>query len=409
MPLESATYIADLTATNPDGLDQRSTADDHLRLIKAVLKATFPNANGAINATVAQMNYLVGVTSAIQTQLDSKLASASYTAADVLAKLLTVDGAASGLDADLLDGQSSAYYTDIVSRLGYTPLNAASYTAADVLAKLLTVDGTASGLDADLLDGQSSAYYTDIVSRLGYTPLNASSYTAADVLAKLLTVDGTASGLDADLLDGQSSAYYTDIVSRLGYTPLNASSYTAADVLAKLLTVDGAASGLDADLLDGQSSAYYLAASSYTAADVLAKLLTVDGAASGLDADLLDGQSSAYYQNADNLNAGTIPDARISSTWAYRSLLQDGGAAWVNGKCRVVTAGVTLDDADVTADYIYNLYNNSASSITLTQGTGVTLRKAGTATTGNLTINAYGMVTIWCRTGTEAIASGSIA
>lgn len=44
-------------------------------------------------------------------ELDSeKLATASYTAADVLAKLLTVDGAGSGLDADLLDGQSSAYY-----------------------------------------------------------------------------------------------------------------------------------------------------------------------------------------------------------------------------------------------------------------------------------------------------------
>lgn len=38
------------------------------------------------------------------------------------------DGAGSGLDADLLDGQSSAYYTDITGRLGYTPLNAAGGT-----------------------------------------------------------------------------------------------------------------------------------------------------------------------------------------------------------------------------------------------------------------------------------------
>jgi hypothetical protein len=44
-------------------------------------------------------------------ELDSeKLASASYTAADVLAKLLTVDGSGSGLDADLLDGNSSAAF-----------------------------------------------------------------------------------------------------------------------------------------------------------------------------------------------------------------------------------------------------------------------------------------------------------
>jgi hypothetical protein len=38
-------------------------------------------------------------------------------------------------------------------------LNSSAYTAADVLAKLVTVDGTGSNLDADLLDGQSGAYY----------------------------------------------------------------------------------------------------------------------------------------------------------------------------------------------------------------------------------------------------------
>jgi len=39
---------------------------------------------------------------------------------------------------------------------------AATYTAADVLAKLLTVDGSGSGLDADLLDGNSSAAFQPI-------------------------------------------------------------------------------------------------------------------------------------------------------------------------------------------------------------------------------------------------------
>lgn len=40
-----------------------------------------------------------------------------------------------------------------------------------------------------------------------------------------------------------------------------------------------------------------------------------DGAGSGLDADLLDGQHGSYYQNADNLNAGTVPVARLSGTY----------------------------------------------------------------------------------------------
>lgn len=44
----------------------------------------------------------------LDTALNSKLNSALYTAADVLAKLLTVDGASSGLDADTLDGKQLA-------------------------------------------------------------------------------------------------------------------------------------------------------------------------------------------------------------------------------------------------------------------------------------------------------------
>lgn len=38
------------------------------------------------------------------------------------------DGAGSGLDADMLDGHDSGYFTDIVSRLGFTPFNAAGGT-----------------------------------------------------------------------------------------------------------------------------------------------------------------------------------------------------------------------------------------------------------------------------------------
>ncbi|AKE44764.1 tail fiber protein [Sinorhizobium phage phiM9] len=40
-----------------------------------------------------------------------------------------------------------------------------------------------------------------------------------------------------------------------------------------------------------------------------------DGAGSGLDADLFDGQDSAYYRNIGNMNAGTLPDARLSGAY----------------------------------------------------------------------------------------------
>lgn len=46
MPLENASTIAQLDSTWPLGLDSSSRGDDHLRLLKAVLKAQFPGADG---------------------------------------------------------------------------------------------------------------------------------------------------------------------------------------------------------------------------------------------------------------------------------------------------------------------------------------------------------------------------
>lgn len=56
MPLEAATYISDLVSTNPAVADASNQGDDHIRLVKAVVKATFPNVNGAVTMTPAQLN-----------------------------------------------------------------------------------------------------------------------------------------------------------------------------------------------------------------------------------------------------------------------------------------------------------------------------------------------------------------
>lgn len=47
MALEAASWIDDLVITNPPGGDTKRQGDDHLRLIKTVLKACFPNATKA--------------------------------------------------------------------------------------------------------------------------------------------------------------------------------------------------------------------------------------------------------------------------------------------------------------------------------------------------------------------------
>jgi heme O synthase-like polyprenyltransferase len=72
MALETATFINGLVVTNPTATDPKSQGDDHLRLIKSVIKNTFTAITGAIVATHTELNFVQGVTSAIQTQLNAK-------------------------------------------------------------------------------------------------------------------------------------------------------------------------------------------------------------------------------------------------------------------------------------------------------------------------------------------------
>lgn len=59
MPLESGTTISALDSSNPAATDGLSQADDHIRLVKAVLKATFPNWTGVLTASHTQVDAVV--------------------------------------------------------------------------------------------------------------------------------------------------------------------------------------------------------------------------------------------------------------------------------------------------------------------------------------------------------------
>lgn len=71
MALETSTYIVGLNLNNPDGSDQRSTADDHIRLLKAVLKRTFPLMDGAASLSHTQLMFLGDLSASVQFQLNT--------------------------------------------------------------------------------------------------------------------------------------------------------------------------------------------------------------------------------------------------------------------------------------------------------------------------------------------------
>lgn len=104
---EVRTLIGAVTASDISGFASTTYVDDEIAAVIAVAPAALDTLNELAAAIGDDADYAGTVT----TLLSNKLNSTAYTAADVLAKLLTVDGAGSGLDADKLDGQSSAYYS----------------------------------------------------------------------------------------------------------------------------------------------------------------------------------------------------------------------------------------------------------------------------------------------------------
>ena len=68
-----------------------------------------------------------------------------------------------------------------------------------------------------------------------------------------------------------------------------------------------------------------------------------DGSGSGLDADLLDGNEGSYYRNANNLNAGTVPAARLGSGSSITTKFLRGDNTWqtVSGGSGTVTSVAT--------------------------------------------------------------------
>lgn len=96
---------------------------------------------------------------------------------------------------------------------------------------------------------------------------------------------------------------------------------------------------------------------------------------------------------------GVLSAARANSVPVNTSAL-------ASGECFVTAAPLTLASG-LAAGTTLMIYNDSAASIAITQGAGVTLRVAGTTLTGNRTLSGRGMASVWARSTTEYVISGA--
>lgn len=149
MGLEVTTTIAGLVATNPIASDAVGQADDHLRLIKNVLKTIFPGSGGSgfstpLTATEAELNYVHGVTSAIQTQLNT----ISAAAATANGKAVTADGKAVAAQGDATTALANAATADGKATTALANAATADGKAVTALANAATADAKAVAAQA---------------------------------------------------------------------------------------------------------------------------------------------------------------------------------------------------------------------------------------------------------------------
>jgi hypothetical protein len=146
-------------------------------------------AGGILTVTIADdsHNHIIDNVDGLQTALDSKLNASSYTAADVLAKLLTVDGSGSTLDADRLDGQDGSYYLDWINVTNKP--DPTITLAGDLSGSVTLTDLESATLTAQVADN-SHAHTVANVTGL-QTALDGKTDTGHTHLATEITEDST--------------------------------------------------------------------------------------------------------------------------------------------------------------------------------------------------------------------------
>jgi hypothetical protein len=275
-------------------------------------------------------------------------------------------------------------------------LPAANYTAADVLAKLITVDGTGSGLDADFLDGHNSdtaATANTIVLRTSNGDIYAGTVNATTVLANLT---GNVTGNVTGTLNGNATNVSGTVAINNGGTGGSSASSARSNLgLGTIATQNANAIAITGGTISGLATALAIADGG-TGSTSAQQARTNLGVALGSDVQPFSNELTGI---AAATNAGIY--VRIgAANVTQRSIVTNGnGIVVTNGNG---VGGNISVDLPTTA-------TPTLTSLTLTTGlTTASLTNSGSSTvSGNMTVS--GTTNLNGSTNTQSItASGNI-
>lgn len=197
MGLESATYIDGLVETNPTSSDNANQGDNHLRLIKAAIKATFPNITGPVTAThtalsAAYLPLVGGTVSGPITASGGVVGNAST--ATALQTARTINGVSFNGTANIsfntdtvAEGTTNQYFTTARARASISAAGDLSYNPSTGVisfsatgAPVISVAGKTGSVTLNTADVAESTnlYFTNARARTAISVSGAGSYNS---------------------------------------------------------------------------------------------------------------------------------------------------------------------------------------------------------------------------------------
>ena len=227
MALETGTHISDLNAANPVSTDGLAQADDHLRLIKSTILASFPNISGAMNATHTELNIMDGGTAATSTTLvdaDRTVINDDGTMKQVaMSDVITYVNAGMTLRDDVVTTASIADNAVVTASIADGAVTAAKLAtgAAFVSGMVMPFAGTSAPTGWLLAYGQdvSRTIYADLFTAIGTTYGSgdgSSTFTLPDLRGRVVAGQDDMGGSSGNRLTNQTGGLDGDTLGATG-------------------------------------------------------------------------------------------------------------------------------------------------------------------------------------------------
>ena len=321
----------------------------------------------------------------------------------LLNSILAVDGAGSGLDADLLDGFPHTAFANA------SFANTRFASSGGSITGDVTVTGNLTIVGQTVYANTTTALIADNIITLNAAIGQASAPTvnagievdrgsSANVLLQWnettdkwqFTNDGSTyyDIADAGRLDSVFSlANGTAGVANTDFTTISATAgvYGNTTYLPVVtLTANGRVSSITNTAISFPVTSVAGVTGAVSNSQILSGLLTVDGAGSGLDADLLDGLTSASFANAAFANTDYTTISATAGVYGNASHVPVTTLT-ANGRVSLITnTAIAIDTAAITSGTL--TVARGGTGVTTSTGTGaVVLNTAPTLTSINVT------------------------